>query len=100
MRIGEEGLGEYARSQVEAVRNDPRLRRKRGASVADFWDAMEEAERVRMLGVLGLHELKRFLEREEARLGASRADDNLPGPVAGQLQAAWERTEMACLEIA
>lgn len=100
MRIGEEGLGEFARSQVEAARRDPRLGRRRGAMVADFWDAMEEAERIRMLGVMGLHELQHTLEREEHRLGLSRSDDDLPTDVAANLQASWERAEMARIEIA
>ncbi len=68
--------------------------------VADFWSAIEEAERVRMLGVLGLHELQNVLHREEQRLGVSHKTANLPGDVARDLQAAWERAEMARLEIA
>jgi hypothetical protein len=100
MRIGEERLGQLARSQIEAVRRDPRLGRERGASVADFWDAMEEAERVRTLGVWGLHELEHALEREEERLGGARTDADLPDALASQLQAAWERSEMARLELA
>lgn len=100
MRIGEERLGDFARSQVEAARRDPRLGRRRGAMVADFWDAMEEAERMRMLGVLGLYELQHALEREEERVGFSRSDDKTPADVAGSLQAAWERAEMARIEVA
>jgi hypothetical protein len=45
--------------------------------VADFWDAMEEAERTRMLGVLGLHELTKTLEREEREQGITRDDADL-----------------------
>jgi hypothetical protein len=67
--------------------------------VADFWDAVEEAERVRMLGISGLHELKHALEREEARLGISREDSDLPSDAAASLQAAWERSELARNEI-
>jgi hypothetical protein len=67
--------------------------------VADFWQAMEEAERVRFLNVVGLHELQHALEREEARLGRSRDDDNLSDEDARSLQAAWERAEMARIEI-
>lgn len=99
-RIGEESLGEFARSQVETARSDPRLGRKRGAMVADFWVAMEEAERVRMLGVSGLHELGQAVEREEQRLGISRDVELLPSDVARSIQAAWERAEMARIEIA
>lgn len=98
-RLGEQNLGEFARWQVETARRDPRLERGRGAMVADFWQAMEEAERVRLLSILGLHELRHALEREEARLGFSRDDENLSDEVLRTLQAAWERSEMARIEI-
>jgi hypothetical protein len=97
--VGEEGLGKFARLQVEAARRDPRPGRKRGAMIADFWDAVEEAERVRMLAVWGLHELAAALEREEEHPGASRDDKTLPEGVRRTLQAAWERAEMARVEI-
>lgn len=99
-RIGEGGLGEVARRQMEAARSDPRLSRERGAALADFWDAMEEAERVHMLGILGMHELVGVLDREEQRLGASRSQPDLPPNTAAHLQAFWERAEMARLELA
>lgn len=99
-RVGEDGLGEFARSQIEATRNDPRLGRGRGAMVADFWDAMEEAERTRMLGVLGLHELTKTLEREEREQGITREDADLDPNVVNRLQAYWERAESASTEIA
>lgn len=99
-RIGEEQLGEFARKQIDAARRDPRLERGRGASVADYWDALEEAERVRMLDILGLHELQHALDREEQRLGVSRNDEDLDPSVARRLQAYWERSEMARVEIA
>jgi hypothetical protein len=100
MEIGEGRLGEFARSQIAAARQDPRLGRLRGASVADFWAACEEAERVRMLGVLGLHELTHTLERHERELGVSRSDADLDSNAAATLQAAWERAESARAEIA
>ena len=93
--IGEPNLGESARKQLEEARRDPRLDRGRGASVADFWAAVEEAERVRMLGIWGLYELQRSLENEEAKLGVSRDDPNLDDSVTRHLQAAWERAELA-----
>lgn len=100
MRIGEEGLGEFAREQIEAARKDPRGDRGRGAMVADFWLAVQEAERVRMLAISGAHELTHALEREEASLSASRDDADLQQDVAARLQAAWGRAELARLEIA
>jgi hypothetical protein len=93
--IGEHNLGESARKQLEEARRDPRLDRGRGASVADFWAAVEEAERVRMLGIWGLYELQRSLENEEAKLGVSRDDPNLDDSVTKRLQAASERAELA-----
>jgi len=93
--IGEEGLGAYAREQLEAARRDPRLERGSGAMIADFWAAMEEADRARMAAIFGLHELQRGLRRErerfEAEGGDKRAED--------ELQALWERAELARAEI-
>jgi hypothetical protein len=97
--VGEPSLGEFARWQVETASRDPRLERGRGAMVADFWQALEEAERVRLFSIQGLHELKAALEREEARLGYSRDDANLSDNALRTLQAAWERSEMARIEI-
>lgn len=100
-RVGEESVGEFARRQLEAARRDPRLERHDGrAMIADFWDAMEEAERVRTLGLLGLHELSLALEREEARLGVKRDAEPLSSEQARTLQAAWERAEWARAELA
>lgn len=98
--VGYEGVGEFARSQLEAARRDPRLDREDGkAMIADFWDAMEEAERVRTLGILGLHELTYALEREEARLGVRHDSGGLDRQVRSGLQAAWERAEWARAEL-
>jgi hypothetical protein len=97
--IGPEQFGEFALRQLEAARRDPRAVRGRGAMVADFQDAMEEAERIRELGVWGLYELRRSLEREEAECGVSREDSGVAQSEARKLQAAWERSEMARAEI-
>lgn len=100
LRVGEESAGEFARKQLEAARNDPRVRRDDGrAMMADFWDAMEEAERVRTLTQWGLHELTFALEREEERQGVRHNADEIPPAAAGPLQAAWERTEWARAEL-
>ena len=98
--IGEHRLGDLARAQIEAARRDPRLDRAKGATVVDFWDACEEAERVRLLGILGLQELTRTLARHERELGVRRDDPNLAPNVKATLQAAWERAESARAEIA
>lgn len=68
--------------------------------VADFWDAMEEAERVRTLGLFGLHELTKALEREESRLGVKHDGKGLDPKAAASLQGAWERAEWARAELA
>jgi hypothetical protein len=68
--------------------------------VADFWDSIEEAERVRTLSLLGLHELTQALKREEADLGVKHDDNNLDPAIARRLQAAWERAEWASAELA
>lgn len=100
-RVGEESVGEFARTQLEAARRDPRLERQdRRAMIADFWNAMEEAERVRTLALLGLRELSQALEREEARLGVKRDSDALAPEQGRMLQAAWERAEWARAELA
>lgn len=88
-----------ARDQIKRAREDPRLAREQGAGLADFWDAIEEAERIRMLGVLGLHELTHTLERQEQELGVARTDPGLSDNVRSRLQAAWERAEAARIEI-
>ncbi len=97
--IGEHALGGLARRQLEEARRDPRLDRGPEATIADFWAAMEEAERVRMNGVWGLHELAQSLEREEAKHGVSRHDPDASPEVRRALQAAWERAEMAKFDL-
>lgn len=99
MTIGEQGLNENARRELEDARRDPRIDRDRGALVDDFWSAFEEAERVRSFGIAGLHELKHALERTEAELGVSRGDETLDRRATSELQVAWERAEMARAEI-
>lgn len=99
MSIGDEHLGDFAREQMDAARRDPRLDRGRGAMIADCRLAFEEAERVRELGVWGLFELRDSLEREQQQLGVSRDDEPLSADARRGLQAAWERAEMARIEI-
>lgn len=98
--VGESGLGAYAREQIERARSDPRLARGAEAVVADFWQALEEAERTRMLGVLGLHELTHTLSRHEQNLGVKHTDAGLDINARSTLQAAWERAESARIELA
>src|SRR5581483_11247701 len=93
--IGEARLGEFARHQLEVARRDPRVGRSRGAMVADFFDAMEEAERWREMTTWGLRELANAVEQEEARLGVSQNDAGMTPDQQRRLQAAWERAAMA-----
>lgn len=93
--IGEENLVGYAREQIEAARRDPRLERGRGAMVADFGAAIEEVERTRMLGMIGLRELQKTYEREQAEFDASGGDQRRKDEV----QVYWQRAELARAEI-
>lgn len=97
--VGEAGLGDYARQQIERARHDPRLQHKESAAIADFWDAVEEAERVRMLGILGIDELTHTLERHERELGVRHDAADLDSNIRGTLQAMWARVESARIEI-
>lgn len=98
--VGEGSMGEFARHQLEVARNDPRQSRQDDrAMMADFQVALEEAERVRTLSVMGLHELAQALTREEERLGMSHDSADLQPDVARTLQKAWERSRWAQAEI-
>jgi len=93
--IGEDGLGDYAREQLEAARHDPRLDRGHGGMVADFGAAIEEVERTRMMAIIGLQEIRRFYHREHAdfdRTGGDRRREC-------DLQVYWQRAELAQAEI-
>jgi hypothetical protein len=74
-----DALGETARREVDKARKDPRLERER-AVVADFWDAMDEAERVRKLAIRGAEAIR---ESDPiwamAELAASDIENDFPG---------------------
>ncbi len=93
--VGEENLVGYAREQVEAARRDRRLERGRGGMVADFGAAIEEVERVRAMGILGLHELRKAYEREQEEFDANGGDEQREHEV----QVYWQRAELAKAEI-
>jgi hypothetical protein len=94
VNFGEENLGDFARSQLEGARRDPRLERGRGAMIADFHATLEEAELNRTFSIVGLHELRSAYEREQERRRASGEDEPASGK-ARELQALWERSAMA-----
>jgi hypothetical protein len=96
--VGEAGVGENARRQLAAARNDPRLNRGR-AAVADYWDALQEAEHTRMLAILGAYELRGALDRYEREQGVSRDDPALHAAHQGTMQALWEQAELASAAI-
>lgn len=98
--IGEDNLGERARLQLETARNDPRIESRDGAMVADMLHAFEEAERLRMLTILGLNEVSEALERMEVRYRVKHDDPALDPLIRGPLQAAYERGELAKAELA
>jgi hypothetical protein len=52
-----DALGETARRELDKARKDPRLERERAAA-ADFWDGMDEAERVRKLAIRGTEAIR------------------------------------------
>jgi hypothetical protein len=86
---GDHYMGERARDQLRVARHDPRLAR------ADFWDALEEVERIRTLSVLGLHELAQAYVRDygETSPGAG------PGGPSKAEQKSWERSAWAQAEL-
>jgi hypothetical protein len=93
--IGEDGLGGYARDQLEVARRDPRLQRGHGAMIDDFGLALEEVERTRMMSQIGLEEIRHAYERERADFDANGGDQQREDNV----QAYWERAELARIEI-
>ncbi len=95
MDIGEDNLGEFARKQLENTRRDPRLERGRGAMIADFWAALEEAEHARTFSITGLYELRNAYERERARKASRAGSDTPSSERTRDLQALWERSAMA-----
>jgi hypothetical protein len=88
-------LGDYAREQLEAGRRDPRLDRGYGAMVADYWAAVEEIERTRMMSQIGLEEIRRAYDRAKADFDANGGDQQREHEV----QVLWQRTELARAEI-
>ena len=98
MEIGEGNLGKFAREGRERARRDPRLGRGRGAMIDDFWAALDEAERTRAWSILGLNEVRDAYEREKS--DSSLEGTPLEAAKGGQLQAIWERSEVAKAEIA
>jgi hypothetical protein len=94
VNFGEENLGEFARSQLEAARRDPRLERGRGAMIADFNAALEEAEQTRTFSIVGLHELRGASDRAQKEHAATQDDEPTPEKAQEQ-QALWERSAMA-----
>lgn len=95
MPINEDGLGEYAREQLDAVRRDRRLERGHGAMVDDFGLAVEEAERTRAMSQIGLQEIRQAYDREKATFEMSTGDAVREQDV----QVFWVRAEMARAEI-
>lgn len=93
-------LGELARSQIEQARTDPRVERIGGVTIGDFRAAVEEADRVRLLGISGLHELTEAVSHERVRLGLPLDGSGDAPKYLPSLRAAHERAELARAEIA
>lgn len=99
LEIGEEQVGEYARWQLEAARNDPRLSRSEPVLGDDFRHSLEEAQRTRQLGYLGLDELAASYDREKLKVSGSKDDAKLLRRRQAKLQGHWERSAMAKAEL-
>jgi hypothetical protein len=85
-----------ARDQLARARRDPRLSHGRDVVVADWWAAMEAAERVRRLADWGLQELLDSETHERQRLDSLDAVD--PSMRERSMRAARQRAELARAE--
>ncbi len=83
-----------AHPEVVAARRDPRLDHGPQAVFADWWAALEAAERTRRLADWGLHELKQSLRREEQEQGVQWGAPMDDG-TRRSLEAAWVRQQLA-----
>lgn len=97
-RVGQPQAGSFAAAQLAASRKDPRSSRDERGVVADFWDYVEEADRVRSFAIGGIEEMREALQRQEQRLGVRHDDPNLSDEQVAELQAVWERAEVAKAE--
>lgn len=87
-------------AQLQAARNDPRLGRAQGAPIADFFDHLAEVERVRSLHIWSVNDARQTFLRRQERLGTTRGSPGLTCDAAADLEAAWERAELAEAEVA
>jgi hypothetical protein len=75
-----DALGETARRELDEARSDPRLKHNRPAAVADFWAALNEAERVRTLAIRGAHAIRDSDPNWAlGQLAAADIDNDFPG---------------------
>lgn len=88
-----------AARQLRAAWSDPRLARARGAHVADFFDYLEEANRVLMLANGAISEMRDPQSREAARLAGDADDPGAATDREAALEAARERAELAAAEV-
>jgi hypothetical protein len=95
MPIGEDGLGDYARDQLDAARRDRRLEGGHGAMIDDFGLAVEEVERTRMMSQIGLAEIRSAYRRERESFDTDGGDRERESDV----QVFWQRAEFAEAEI-
>jgi len=95
MPVGEEGLGEYARDQLDAALRDRRLERGHGAMIDDFGLAVEEIERTRAMSQIGLVEIRAAYERAKSNFDPRNNDDKHEY----ELQALRQRAELATAEL-
>ena len=91
---GEETL---AARQLRAAWSDPRRMRGHGAYIADFFEYLQESDRVLMLAIGAIEELRDAEAREAVRLGPA-GDAPADASREAALQAARERAELAAAE--
>ena len=84
--------------ELAAARRDPRLAHGRDAVVADWWAAMEAAERTRKLADWGVQELIDSEVHERRRLQAEGRTNQDDPQTVGAVNAARERADMARAE--
>lgn len=76
-----------AAQQLERAERDPRISHGQGATIADWWAAIEAAERMRGVAIAAMHAL------------AETWPDEPTDPPGSEARANWEQAELARLEL-
>ena len=84
-----------AERQLAAARRDPRLDVGPEAMVANWRGAMHAAEQARSTATFGIHEMAGSLKNQERSVGHRHGEDGIGADDAADLEAAWDRAELA-----